>query len=61
LLNDEDFKDDRVDAGELGSGHTVTALYEVVPVGIDREYLKKVDDLKDTDSTVINDFNEISI
>jgi Ca-activated chloride channel family protein len=58
LLNDEDFKDDRVDAGELGSGHTVTALYEVVPVGIDREYLKKVDDLKYTDSTVINDFNE---
>lgn len=30
-LNDEDFEDDKKDAGEIGSGHTVTALYEVVP------------------------------
>ncbi|QNH62321.1 YfbK domain-containing protein [Hymenobacter sediminicola] len=29
----EDFNNDRKDAGELGAGHTVTALYEVVPVG----------------------------
>ncbi len=33
LLNKEDFADDTKDAGELGSGHTVTALYEIVPVG----------------------------
>ena len=33
LLDREDFADDRKDAGELGSGHSVTALYEVVPVG----------------------------
>jgi Ca-activated chloride channel family protein len=33
LLAKEDFADDRKDAGELGAGHTVTALYEVVPVG----------------------------
>jgi Ca-activated chloride channel family protein len=33
LLAKEDFKDDRKDAGEMGSGHSVTALYEVVPVG----------------------------
>ena len=33
LLNAEDFKDDQKDAGDLGSGHTVTALYEVVPAG----------------------------
>jgi Ca-activated chloride channel family protein len=33
LLQKEDFKDDRKDAGELGSGHSVTALYEVVPAG----------------------------
>lgn len=32
LLNDEDFEDDKKDAGEMGAGHTVTALYEVVPV-----------------------------
>jgi len=35
LLAAEDFNDDRKDAGELGAGHSVTALYEVVPVGAD--------------------------
>lgn len=34
-LRAEDFADDRKDAGELGAGHTVTALYEIVPAGID--------------------------
>jgi Ca-activated chloride channel family protein len=33
LLRDRDFNDDTKDAGEIGAGHTVTALYEVVPVG----------------------------
>jgi Ca-activated chloride channel family protein len=33
-LRTEDFADDRKDAGELGAGHTVTALYEIVPVGV---------------------------
>jgi Ca-activated chloride channel family protein len=33
LLRNEDFTDDTKDAGEIGSGHTVTALYEVIPVG----------------------------
>jgi Ca-activated chloride channel family protein len=33
LLANEDFHDDTKDAGELGAGHTVTALYEIVPVG----------------------------
>ncbi|MCX6953203.1 MAG: von Willebrand factor type A domain-containing protein [Verrucomicrobia bacterium] len=33
LLKKEEFADDKMDAGELGAGHTVTALYEVVPVG----------------------------
>lgn len=31
LLEEKDFKDDKKDAGELGSGHSVTALYEIVP------------------------------
>lgn len=35
LLADEDFNDDTKDAGEIGAGHSVTALYEVVPVGAD--------------------------
>ncbi len=33
LLNNRDFNNDRIDAGEVGAGHTVTALYEVVPAG----------------------------
>ena len=33
LLADKDFNDDAKDAGEIGAGHTVTALYEVVPAG----------------------------
>lgn len=45
LLNDEDFNNDKKDAGELGSGHTVTALYEIIPVGVESEFYK-VDDLK---------------
>lgn len=34
MLQNKDFADDRVDAGEIGSGHTVTALYEIVPKGV---------------------------
>ncbi len=45
LLNDEDFNDDRKDAGEMGSGHNVTALYELVSAGSD-EKIPSVDPLK---------------
>ena len=37
LLSAEAFDDDTKDAGELGAGHSVTALYEIIPVGIDSE------------------------
>ena len=37
LLNKEDFHDDTVDAGEIGAGHTVTALYEIIPSGSSQE------------------------
>ncbi|PTX62821.1 Ca-activated chloride channel family protein [Kordia periserrulae] len=61
LLNDEDFKDDTKDAGELGAGHTVTALYEIIPVGVDSKYLKDVDDLKytNTGTPKIHSSNEL--
>lgn len=45
-LRPEDFTNDAIDAGELGSGHTVTALYEVIPTGIESEFLNKTPDLK---------------
>ena len=34
MLRNEDFNDDNKDAGEIGAGHSVTALYEIVPVGV---------------------------
>lgn len=46
LLNKEDFNDDTKDAGEMGAGHTVTAFYEIIPVGIKSNLLGNVDPLK---------------
>jgi len=46
MLNKEDFNDDKKDAGELGSGHAVTALYEIIPAGVKSPFLKNVDPLK---------------
>lgn len=45
LLNDEDFNDDTKDAGEMGAGHTVTALYELIPAGAEGEVVD-IDPLK---------------
>ncbi len=39
LLQNQDFQDDKKDAGELGAGHSVTALYEIVPVGVKSDVL----------------------
>ncbi len=38
-LNREDFNNDKVDAGDVGSGHTVTAIYEITPVGSDAKLI----------------------
>jgi Ca-activated chloride channel family protein len=45
MLRTEDFNDDKKDAGEIGAGHTVTALYEIVPAG-KKVDVAPVDDLK---------------
>ncbi|WP_240732509.1 YfbK domain-containing protein [Flavobacterium alkalisoli] len=45
-LRDEDFANDAIDAGELGSGHTVTALYEIIPTGVQSDYYNPAPDLK---------------
>ena len=45
LLNNEDFKDDKKDAGEMGMGHSVTALYELIPAGSE-EKITGTDELK---------------
>ena len=60
LLNDEDFNDDTKDAGEMGSGHNVTALYEIVPADSDED-VPSVDPLKysnSTDRNYVNDYQK---
>jgi len=58
LLNDEDFVDDTKDAGELGSGHTITALYEVIPVGVKSKFLTKLPKLKYIQNKKLNNFDD---
>jgi Ca-activated chloride channel family protein len=50
LLAKEDFNDDAKDAGEIGAGHSVVALYEVVPVGVHTGVVPDVDPLRYQDS-----------
>jgi Ca-activated chloride channel homolog len=46
-LRDQDFNDDQKDAGDIGAGHSVTALYEIVPTGLESNLnLPRIDDLK---------------
>lgn len=62
-LRPEDFKNDAIDAGELGSGHTVTALYEIVPRNVKCEFFEELDDLKYTvtdDVTTLNTLPELA-
>ena len=62
-LRPEDFKNDAIDAGELGSGHTVTALYEIVPRNVKCEFFEEIGDLKytTTDQTAItNNSSELA-
>ncbi|MBU0763905.1 MAG: DUF3520 domain-containing protein, partial [Bacteroidetes bacterium] len=53
MLKKEDFNDDKKDAGEIGSGHTVTALYEIIPAGFG-ENVSDVDKLEYQTSHVKN-------
>ncbi len=59
-MANEDFNNDKKDAGELGAGHTVTALYELIPAG-SKEEVPGVDELKyqKTRSTAASDSNEV--
>lgn len=60
-LRNEDFTNDAIDAGELGSGHTVTALYEVIPNGVKSEFYTYQNDLKYTQNTTLGQYqNELA-
>lgn len=60
LLQNEDFNNDKKDAGDMGAGHTVTALYEIVPVGVKSGSVNWVDPLKYQQQGVVsNNNNEV--
>jgi Ca-activated chloride channel family protein len=60
MLAKEDFNNDKKDAGELGSGHTVTALYEIIPAGVKSSFLENVDPLKYQDNKKpVNNFSSL--
>ncbi|MBN2890786.1 MAG: von Willebrand factor type A domain-containing protein [Bacteroidales bacterium] len=54
ILAKEDFDNDKKDAGELGAGHTVTAIYEIIPANSDEE-VQKVGDLKYQQTGITNE------
>ncbi|MEM0934251.1 MAG: YfbK domain-containing protein, partial [Bacteroidota bacterium] len=58
MLEAEDFTDDTKDAGELGSGHSVTALYEVIPVGIENDFTADNIPLKYSDLNVEDNYSD---
>lgn len=64
MLQSEDFLDDKKDAGEIGAGHNVTALYEIIPVGVAAN-LPEVQPSKyqastaDTEATAVPDSDEL--
>ncbi|MFN0205012.1 MAG: von Willebrand factor type A domain-containing protein [Planctomycetota bacterium] len=46
VLQHQDFNDDKKDAGEIGAGHTVTALYEIMPAGVTNPAVPNINPLK---------------
>lgn len=54
LLNNEDFNDDTKDAGEIGLGHSMTAIYEIVPNGINSHLVSSIDPLKYQDEQPVS-------
>lgn len=59
LLANEDFNNDKKDAGDMGVGHTVTALYEIIPSGGKNEAVNWVDPLKYQQGKVIGNKSEV--
>ena len=60
ILNKEDFNNDKKDAGDIGCGHTVTALYEVIPGDSDEE-VSNVDPLEYQQQTNVNSKNLMTV
>ncbi|MEZ2441154.1 von Willebrand factor type A domain-containing protein [Chitinophaga sp. RCC_12] len=59
VLANEDFNNDKKDAGDMGVGHTVTALYEIIPTGTKGTAVNWVDPLKYQEGKVIGNKSEV--
>ncbi|HEY9262609.1 vWA domain-containing protein [Chitinophaga sp.] len=59
MLQNEDFNNDKKDAGDMGVGHTVTALYEIIPSGKKGETVNWVDPLKYQQGKILNNQTEV--
>lgn len=57
-LRNEDFENDAIDAGELGSGHTVTALYEIIPTNNKSDFLPKQNKFKYSATSATQKFGD---
>lgn len=61
LLNEADFKNDNVDSGDIGAGHSVTALYEIIPVGVDGYLVDKRYDASAKPSGVSSEYAQVAV
>ncbi len=60
MLRKEDFNDDTKDAGDIGSGHTVTAIYELIPAGSEED-VPAADDLEYQETQVVKSKNMMTV
>jgi Ca-activated chloride channel homolog len=60
MLNEEDFRNDAVDAGDIGAGYSVTALFEYIPAGVTSASLPDVREKKYTRETIADNALEIA-
>lgn len=58
IMNDEDFNNDKKDSGDLGAGHTVTALYEIIPKNSKESMISTVDQLKYQDRNLTSNASD---
>lgn len=66
ILNRADFNNDRVDAGEIGAGHSVTAIYEITPVGskgrmIDKPRYQSSQDVPTDNAAIAGEYAQLKI
>lgn len=63
-LDREDFNNDKIDAGEIGAGHQVTALYEITPVGSDAREINPLrygEDVKETTKVFVGELGYVNL